>query len=180
MVTNYYAATYQSCLERLGGNFTPEVSALITDFKDVIERWSAGSGSPHTLVHGDFRPDNFLLGQTPDAPPLAVVDWQTIHKGMGLSDVAYLIGGAMDRPMRQANERDLLEHYRQLMVARGVELSADQAWRDYRWGTLHGVVISVIAAVLADVTERGDQMLTLMANRHAQHAIDLDALALVG
>ena len=180
MVTNYYAATYQPCLERLGGNFTPEVSKLITDFKDVIERWSAGSGSPHTLVHGDFRPDNFLLGQTPDAPPLAVVDWQTIHKGMGLSDVAYLIGGAMDRPMREANERDLLEHYRQLMVARGVDLSAEQAWRDYRWGTLHGVVISVIAAVLADVTERGDQMLTLMANRHAQHAIDLDALALVG
>ena len=56
MVTNYYVATYQPCLDRLGGNFTPEVSALITDFKDVIGRWSAGSGSPHTLVHGDFRP----------------------------------------------------------------------------------------------------------------------------
>ena len=179
MVTNYYAATYQPCLDRLGSNFTPEVSALITDFKDIIGPWCAGSGSPHTLVHGDFRPDNFLLGQTPDAPPLAVVDWQTIHKGIGLSDVAYLIGGAMDQATRQANERDLVEHYRQLMVARGVELSAEQAWRDYRWGTLHGVVISVIAAVLADVTERGDQMLTLMATRHAQHAIDLDALTLV-
>jgi hypothetical protein len=26
-------------------------------------------------------------------------------------------------------------------------------------------------------TERGDEMFTAMANRHAQHAIDLDALA---
>ena len=179
LLTNYYEATYQPCLDRLGGAFTPEVTGLITGFKDVIGRWSAGSGSPHTLVHGDFRPDNFLLGQTPDAPPLAVVDWQTIHKGLGMCDVAYLIGGAMDRETRQANERDLVEQYRQLMVARGVELDADQAWRDYRWGTLHGVVISVIAAVIADVTERGDQMLTLMANRHAQHALDLDALALI-
>jgi hypothetical protein len=42
------------------------------------------------------------------------------------------------------------------------------------------VLISVLAAIMAEQTERGDDMLSLMASRHARHAIDLDALELVG
>jgi hypothetical protein len=41
------------------------------------------------------------------------------------------------------------------------------------------VLISVLAAVMAEQTERGDDMLSLMASRHARHAIDLEALELI-
>ena len=34
--------------------------------------------------------------------------------------------------------------------------------------------------MMAEQTERGDDMLTLMARRHARHAIDLGALDLLG
>ena len=51
--------------------------------------------------------------------------------------------------------------------------------RDYRWGALHGVLIAVLATVMAEHTERGDDMLSLMAIRHAKHAIDLNVLDLV-
>ena len=63
-------------------------------------------------MHGDFRPDNFLFGTTPDAVPLAVVDWQTLSLGLGAADVAYFLGGAFAPDRRRDIERDLLEHYR--------------------------------------------------------------------
>jgi aminoglycoside phosphotransferase (APT) family kinase protein len=131
-------------------------------------------------VHGDFRPDNFLLGRVEGAPPLAVVDWQTVSLGVRVTDTAYLIGGAIPPVERRDVERDLLEEYRVQLNAAGVDYSREDCWRDYRWGTLHGVLISVLAAIMAEQTERGDSMLSLMASRHAQHAIELDALALIG
>ena len=47
------------------------------------------------------------------------------------------------------------------------------------WGTLHGVLIAVLATVMAEHTERGDDMLSLMAIRHAKHALDLNVIDLV-
>ena len=38
------------------------------------------------------------------------------------------------------------------------------------------MIIAVCATMMAEQTERGDAMLTLMASRHARHAIDLGAL----
>ena len=37
-----------------------------------------------------------LFGRTDYAPPLAVVDWQTLTIGASVSDVAYLLGAAID------------------------------------------------------------------------------------
>jgi hypothetical protein len=127
----------------------------------------------------DIRPDNFLLGRADGAPPLAVVDWQTIFKGLGVIDVAYLIGGSLEPAGRRAHERDLVEEYRAHLSTAGIDYSSDDCWRDYRWGTLHGVIICVCAAMMAEQTERGDDMLTLMGTRHARHALDLDALSLL-
>ena len=178
-IESYYRGTVNGCLERLGKGFDADVTDLVERFATVVRQWTLGSGSPHTIVHGDFRPDNFLLGRTPDAPPIAVVDWQTIHKGIGACDVAYLLGGAFTPEERAPVERELVEQYRRRLNAAGVSYTEADAWRDYRWGSLHGVIIAVCATMMAEQTERGDQMLTLMVNRHAQHAIDLDALALV-
>jgi hypothetical protein len=179
LLGKYYGGCFGGCLERLGPRLDDDVMSLVRKFNHVIERWSFGTGTPNTIVHGDFRPDNFLFGRTPDAPPLAVVDWQTISKGLGAFDVAYLIGGAFSPDKRAAIEHDLLDDYRRRLNAAGIDYDADDCWRDYRWGTLHGVVIGVCATMMAEQTERGDEMLTLMVSRHARHALDLDALALL-
>jgi hypothetical protein len=176
---HYYGASVDGCLARLGHRFAPDEAQLIRDFVPLVRRWTAGPGTPHTVVHGDFRPDNFLLGRAPGAPPLAVVDWQTIFKGLGVIDIAYLIGGSFEPEDRRARERELVEEYRVHLCAAGIDYSADDCWRDYRWGTLHGVIISVCAVMMAEQTERGDDMLTLMGTRHARHALDLDALGLL-
>ena len=77
-------------------------------------------------------------------------------------------------------ERDLLDDYRARMGAAGVDYDADTMWHDYRLGSLWGVVMTVIATILAAQTERGDEMLTVMAQRHGRHALDLDARGALG
>jgi hypothetical protein len=175
----FYRACVPLCIERLGDRFDDDVTALLQGFTDVLPTWVRGPGTPHTVVHGDFRPDNFLLGRTAEAPPLAVVDWQTVSAGLGACDIAYLIGGAFPPEQRPAVERELLSEYVERLLAAGVDYNGDDAWRDYRWGTLHGVLIAVLATVMAEQTDRGDNMLSLMAIRHARHALDLNALELV-
>jgi hypothetical protein len=179
LLTQYYAATLDVCLQRLGPNFDDDVIELLEHFRTAISAWGRRTGAPATVVHGDFRPDNFLFGTTAEAPPVAVVDWQTVNLGPGVTDVAYFLGGAFPRHERAEIERDVLEGYRQRLNAAGVDYSAGDCWQDYRWATLHGVVISVLASSMAAQTERGDRMLSLMAIRAAQHAIDLEALDLI-
>ena len=179
LVTHYYTAATDICITRLGHALDDDVKALIREFGPLVTPWTVGSGSPMTVVHGDFRPDNFLIGQTPTAVPMAIVDWQTVSLGLGVSDVAYFVGGAFEPPRRREIERRLLDRYRADLATHGVDYDAETCWRDYAWGTLHGVIISVCATMMADQTERGDAMLTLMASRHARHALDLGALQLV-
>jgi hypothetical protein len=179
MFASYYRAAVGGCLERLGWRLDADVAELVQRFERLVECWTRGSGTAHTVVHGDFRPDNFLFGQVADAPPLAVVDWQTVQDGLGVTDVAYLLGGALDPDLRRDVEQEMVDDYRHQLNAAGVVYSAADCWRDYQWSTLHGVLIGVAASMMAEQTERGDEMLTLMVNRHARHAIDLEALALV-
>jgi hypothetical protein len=180
LAQDMYAATLSGFLDRLGHRLDHDIADLATGFAPHVGRWTLGTGTPWTIVHYDFRADNFLFGQRPDVPPIVVVDWQTVNPGLGASDVAYAISGSFPDPaVRATVERDLVAEYRARMAAAGVEQSADECWRDYRFGSLWGMIITVIATVLAEHTERGNDMLTAMAQRHGRQALDLDALALL-
>lgn len=176
-----YQATLPGFLARLGDRLDPDVVALAEDFGSLVSAWiMAGADRPATLIHLDYRADNLLFGTTPDAPPLVVVDWQTCSAGPGGSDLAYLISGSFPEAAdRAAVEKDLVEEYHKRMGAAGHEIEADDGWRDYRLGSLWGMVITVIATVQAAETERGNDMLTAMAQRHGRQAIDLEALSLL-
>src|SRR4029078_1659723 len=94
VITQFWPTAVEVCITRLGHNLEDDVQQLIRDFGELIPTYAQGTGTPTTVVHGDSRPDNFLIGQTPTATPLAVVDWQTVGLGLGAADVAYFIGGA--------------------------------------------------------------------------------------
>ena len=174
-----YGATLEGTLERLGPRLDDETVSVARDLAPLIGRWALGTDTPSTLVHLDFRPDNFLFGTTSDAPPLAVVDWQTVAYGLATSDVAYLLGGSFEPDERAGVERDLLEEYRGRLQASGIDYDANTCWRDYRFGAIWGVAMSVIATMLAEQTERGDELLSTMLRRGAHHVLDLDALDLL-
>ena len=112
----------------------------------------------------------------PDAPPLAVVDWQTLTIGASVSDVAYLLGAAIDPARRREVEQDQLATYRNLLAGYGVEYDAETCWNEYALASLHGIVVGITATIMATETERGNNLFALMLNRHARHAIDVDAL----
>ena len=61
----------------------------------------------------------------------------------------------------------------------GVDLAWDDCWRSYRRGTVAGVIMALAASMLVERTERGDEMFMVMAERHARHATDLDALGVL-
>lgn len=178
MLAGLYEMTMEPMLARLGSRLDADVVELIQSFRPHALQWAQGVESPRTLIHIDYRPDNFMFGVEPGAPPIAVVDWQTATDGNALIDVAYCLGACMPPETRAQVEVDMLRDYSARMQSAGVNLDFDTAWRDYRHGSLWGLAMAVIATVLAAETERGNDMLTRMAQYHGRHALDLDALSL--
>jgi hypothetical protein len=73
-----------------------------------------------------------------------------------------------------------VHRYHDGLLAAGVDgYEWDRCWTDYRRGTYAGLVMAVAASMLVERTERGDEMFLTMAHRHARHALDLDAAALL-
>lgn len=174
-----YQMLLPAFLDRLGARLDDDVVKLVNDFADKVARWAHGTGTPLTVAHYDFRPDNFLFARRADAPPLVVVDWQTCNEGLGAVDVAYMIAGSFDPSARPAVERELLSSYREQLNSAGVAYDADDCWRDYRHGALWGLIITVLATSMAARTERGDDLFVRMATQHGRQSLDLDSLALV-
>ncbi len=135
---------------------------------------------PVTVVHGDFRLDNLLFGGPEGGPPVAVVDWQTCARGPALADLAYFIGSGLLPEVRRSAEHDLVQRYHDLLLTAGVSgYEWARCWDDYRLGTFSGLIMAVTASMLVERTERGDAMFMVMAERHSQHALDLQATALL-
>lgn len=162
-------------VERFGGDISPECLAFGEHYIHRHSRWVASYQGKTTLAHGDFRAENLLFTEH----SATTVDWQTLAESFGLCDVAYFLGGSLDTELRRQHERDLLEHYRQALAEQGLDLSADECWHQYRLGSMHGIVITVLGAMFSAPDERGDRMFLTMIQRHLQHALDLDGAALL-
>lgn len=162
--------------DRLGAGIEPDVAALLDEF---VPRSGAyvGRSEPVTLVHGDFRPDNFLFAVEPGAPPIMIVDWQTLALGTGTTDIAYLLGAAIGAERRRAIEHEMIDRYLAELAGRGVDHPRARCLEEYAIGSLHGLFVAMAATTMAEQTDRGDALFTLMLNRHGRHAIDMDALA---
>jgi hypothetical protein len=60
------------------------------------------------------------------------------------------------------------------LLAQGVrDYGWELCWRDYRRGAFAGFAVTVVASVIVQETARGNDMFTVMARRHARHALDL-------
>ncbi len=175
----FYDTYHEATLERVGDRLDTDSVALVRDLAPLVETSAFLSDTPHTLIHNDYRPDNFLFADGPGAPPLVVVDWQMAGAGLGPTDIAFALGGGFDPEERVQVERELVGEYGDRLRAAGVDYDDETCWRDYRIGSLWGVVLSTLALMTAEQTERGDEILTMMLRRHARHVLDLEALDIV-
>lgn len=174
-----YSMLLPAFMDRLGSRLDAPIRELIGAFESRVGQWAHGTGTPLTVAHYDFRPDNFLFARTPEAPPLVVVDWQTANEGLGMVDVAYMVAGSFTPQHRREVERGLVSTYLDKLHSAGVQYSDEDSWRDYRFGSLWGLIITVLATSMAARTERGDDLFVMMATQHGYQALDHDALDLV-
>jgi len=166
--------------ERYAARLGPEVHEAGSALFARLGAYLDPSGQPSSIVHGDYRLDNLLFDPTPGGVPVTVVDWQTCTVGSPLQDVAYFVGAGMLPDDRRLVEVEIVRGYHAGLLANGVaDYPWERCWDDYRRGAWSGLVMALAASMLVERTERGDEMFLTMAHRHAQHALDLDAVALL-
>jgi hypothetical protein len=171
--TNEFIGRYE---ERLAAR---EVE-LLKAFGDVVRGFRANQPAPSSVQHGDYRLDNLLFGADDGGPTCAVVDWQTSCVGAPLHDLAFFITTGLTTDDRREHERDLVGVYGHRLEQHGIERSHYELWHDYRFGVGHGVIITVLGAVVAPRTPRGDDMFMAMTQRVCAALDDLDSLSLYG
>jgi Phosphotransferase enzyme family len=165
-------------LERYADTLAPEHQAVCRTFVEHLPAYLRLRGGPRTASHGDFRLDNLLF--QPETPRPVVVDWQTAAWAGASIDVAYFIGGCLSTEDRRAHEPELLALYHDALCRRGVsDYSLQQLRADTRRDTFAGLLMAIVASMVVQRTERGDLMFLISSTRHAQHAIDVDAPALL-
>jgi hypothetical protein len=171
-----YQAQLPGFIDRYGPSLEP-------DEAEIIEQVASSSAAPFeplpdpfSLVHVDYRLDNLLIDSRPHPPKISAVDWQSITLGSPLSDVAYFLGAGLVPEARRLGEQDIVRAYHAALEPAGVNGYAWQdCWNDYRRGTFSGFAVTVIASMMVQQTQRGDEMFTAMARRHSRHALDLEA-----
>jgi hypothetical protein len=174
------AALLPQFLERYGERAAPEHRALCERFVPRVDDWMGLARAPQGLVHGDYRLDNLLFGERGSAHTVTVVDWQTVGWGSAMADAAYFIGGGLPLALRRGCERELFDGYHQALRENGAAApDAEHCWKEYRLQCFGGVLMVLVAAMVVQRTERGDEMFMAMLARHCQQALDLESEALL-
>lgn len=163
-------------VDRFGHGLTPACAMLGDAFAANYALWAQRYEGPKTLIHGDYRSENILFGERGTA---ITVDWQTVQESCALADVAYFLGGSIDTDLRRGCEQELVEKYRAALMSLGVDLAAQDCWQQYREFSLHGVMITVLGAMFTAPEERSDRMFLIMAQRHLQQCVDMDAVEFI-
>ncbi len=129
---------------------------------------------PHTVMHGDAHPGNvyFRNGEA------GLLDWQAVRRGHPGRELAYTLVTGMTTVERQAHERALLDHYRDVLArSGGPEMHRDELWRRYRTGALYAYVAPLITAGMGGMQAEG---IAMEGVRRGVAALgDLDTVALL-
>ena len=147
---------------------------------DHLDAWKAILNEPRCLWHSDLRADNVLFDAVGGRWPVALLDWQGVGFGPGVSDVSYFLGTSLDAETRRGHERDLVGVYHGALVAGGVEgYSAEQCWEEYRLLAAFPLQVGVFGLGAVRRSERGDRMWRNWIERSATQTRDLESFALL-
>jgi hypothetical protein len=179
LIAEVYRSATEQFIDRFAGRLSAEDGDTLRSVAEVLGAWLGAPPAHLGPIHGDYRLDNLLF--PPDgAAGVAAVDWQTLGVGLPARDLAYFLETSLQVDDRRHHEEALVEAYRRALVAHGVRDYPRQAcFADYRYGLLHGPLITVLGALYGARTERGDEMFLVMAERSCQAIRDHHAVALV-
>ncbi len=168
-------------IERYGASFAPDEVDFYERLTNSARGWIEARPEGRSLVHSDYRPDNLMFGTDADGhPTVAAVDWQGFGKGCALSDVSFVVGNALTRDDRRANEERIVRGYHDALVAAGVDdYPWDECWDEYGRSLLSALMTTIFGAMYGVRSERGDEMFVMMGGRHARQILDLGVDALL-
>jgi hypothetical protein len=174
-------ALYGGFVERYGDRIAPQHRMVCERFVGAFDGYlaeEAAEGQIYGLVHGDYRLDNMLFGADGTACPLTVVDWQTVTWGPAMTDLAYFLGCALPVADRREHYDALLDDYHRALgpVA---PISLADVREGVRRQSFFGVMMAIVSSMLVERTDRGDAMFMTMLQRHCEHVLDTDALAIL-
>jgi len=122
--------THGDLLERALGNADMALRSLET-------LWSKMDNSPATFLHGDLHGGNIFYEA--DGRP-GFMDWQLCFSGNYAHDMAWVIVTAFDIEQRRKHERDMVQHYLDVLQShRGEAIDFDAAWLSYRQNMAHAI-----------------------------------------
>lgn len=162
--------------DRYADMLEPELMAVCEALAEHADLWFGRTPLRPGLVHGDFRLDNMLFGIKGGAEPIAVLDWQTVAIGDGLTDIGYFLGCGIGSALRRPHERELLALYADTRAACGAPVNDRELNELYPIGALHGVSTAVFSSANVVRTERGDANFLSMARGACELALDHDSL----
>ena len=158
-----------------------EATALFERLLDRQDRLDEElSGRPCTLVHGDLRADNLMLGVEGTEEEVLILDWQTATRSVAAIDVALLVGGSEPPPERAGHYHGLFSGWLDTLRSHGVEgYTEAEAGRDFRLGLLSCMRIPLQAFEALGgpdfPTPRAAQLADVLSLRHTSAAIEMDA-----
>ncbi|MBL4681489.1 MAG: phosphotransferase [Pseudomonadales bacterium] len=171
-----YKMVLPGFLNRYAHRFSSEHIATIELMMELLPFYKAIYTGPKALIHCDYRLDNMMFG---GAHPLSIVDWQTISLGCGLSDASYCLGTSLISAERLKEEKALLKHYLEVLASYKIDLSWNDCWKYYRAYSASGLIMAVIASMVVEETDRGNDMFVAMATRSCQQVIELECFDVI-
>ena len=175
------AALFAGFVDRYGDRISAQhrmvCERLVGGFDGYLADEAAGDRI-HGLIHGDYRLDNMLFGADGAERPLTVVDWQTVTWGPAMTDLAYFLGCALPVADRREHYDALLDAYHGALGP-GAPISLADVRDGVRRQSFFGVMMAIVSSMLVERTERGDEMFMTMLQRHCEHVLDTDALAIL-
>ncbi|MGV0744717.1 phosphotransferase family protein [Mycolicibacterium sp. XJ870] len=165
-------------LDKLGARMSAENRETLGAAMSVVTPWLLAEPDRFAILHGDYRLDNMLFD--PDRSRITVVDWQTLGSGLPARDLSYFTATSLLPLARAAVEANLVDEYHRTLLTHGVTgYDRETCWQDYRLGMLQAPLITVLGCAFATSTERGDDMMLVMAERGCQAIRELGTLDLI-
>lgn len=150
-----------------------EQPGLMNHALDELSAFERNLAGPKCLVHGDAHQGNSFLRADGER---VWVDWQLARKGSPWRDVSYFLVSGLTVDERRAADRDLVEHYRQRLIATGAQSvpTRDEAWRQFILWPAYGT-----QAWLGNVNQWGQRSGAEMVCRQFTAAEDYDTVQLL-
>lgn len=168
--THRFVKAQARFLDRYAGRLTDDCIARVPALGETMGAYESWYTGPLGLVHADYRVDNMLFG---GPYPLAVIDWQTLSLDCPMRDASYFLGTCMRTQDRRREERQLLNHYLEVLRSYAVDLSWDDCFACYRHHAPAGLIMAVMATMIVGDTDHSDELFATMARRSNRMTRDL-------